>query len=102
MHVKSLLSEKCNRHRISISPEHHTSYLKTAYNKEPNLAPFNEYNIKATSNTLSIYKQLPRLQLFKIIRLLRQQFCYLLSTKPTVGSITGIYIHPNCPSIQYS
>jgi hypothetical protein len=74
MYVKSLLSEKYNRNQISISPEHLTSYLKIAYNKEPNLAPFNEYNIKAISNTFFIYQQLPRLQRFKVIRLLRESF----------------------------
>jgi len=60
MHIKSQLSEKHNRHRISISPEHHTSYLKTAYNKEPKLPPFNNYKTKATSNSVFIYQQLPR------------------------------------------
>jgi len=49
MHIKSQLSEKRNRRRTNISPEHHTCYPKTAYNKEPKLVPFNNYKTKAIS-----------------------------------------------------
>jgi hypothetical protein len=66
MNIKSQLSEKRHRHWNIILPEHHTCSIQTAYNKEQNLFLFNEYNIKATSNSLFTYQQLPRLQRFKI------------------------------------
>ena len=37
----------------SISPAHNTFYPKTVYNIQPNLAPLNVYNTKATSNPFS-------------------------------------------------
>ena len=60
MNIKSQLSEKYNRRRTNISPEHHTCYLKTACNKEPKLPSLNNYKCKATSSSLFISQKLPR------------------------------------------